>query len=207
MNPQLAGVALAIGSLILAVSGIGVLAYALHQHQHQLPSTNSVARRHGPPLTTALPRPPSATPTTSNHGAGDAGSDTHPATVPAQHERTVLDDGPAGDQAIQEVLEASSPRNLPTAIELQLTILGRQVLLAEVTGEGRSTWLGYFRSTGTPWLYTHVRVQAAIARASSPGHADVHLVWTGTDLTGLERDDQPAIIHFQQHNGVWQPVR
>ncbi|MBY8889205.1 hypothetical protein K7472_30810, partial [Streptomyces sp. PTM05] len=209
---RLAGAAPAVGSLILAVSGTTVVACALHQNQ--FPSTNSGAQRQGPPLTTALPRSPSATPTTSNHGAADAGSDTRPApassssaTVRAQHEQTVLGDRPAGDQAIQEVLEASSRRNLPVATEHQLTALGREVLLAEVTGAGRSTWPGYFGSTGTPWVYTRVRVQAAIARATSPGHADVHLVWTGTYPTGLEHDDQPATIHLQQQNGAWQPVQ
>ncbi|MBY8889125.1 hypothetical protein K7472_30410, partial [Streptomyces sp. PTM05] len=204
------GLALAGASVLLAITGIATITEALRAPVAPVPATRPAAATARVP-----PQPsPSSIPHTVPSGSSTVPQPTVSAAAAAAASgsssgpgRTLLDDGPAGDPAIQRVLEASSPRNLPTRLEQQLTALARAVWLAQTTGTGRSTWPAYFQGADTHWLYTHVRIQAAIARATAPRQAEVHLVWTGTDPTGTEHDDQPATLHFQELSGYWQPTR
>ncbi|MEU1628196.1 hypothetical protein ABZ746_23270 [Streptomyces sp. NPDC020096] len=91
-------------------------------------------------------------------------------------------------------------------LEQQLISLGRSVWLAQVTGQGRAPWPAYFRGEDTRWVYTQVRIQAAIARLTTDGRAQVKLVWAGTDPTGGAHEAQPATVQLQQHGGTWVPT-
>jgi hypothetical protein len=201
MTLRPAGLVLATASLVLALSGISVISHALH-HPGQ-PAAPAPARSARPvtPASPATPRGSRRPPTPAERdGSG-------PSSSSAPVNQMVAGGGPAGDHAIQEVLEASTPRNLPPGTEQQLTALGRKVWLAEATGAGRAAWPGYFRRTDTRFTYTRVRIQAAIARATSAGRAQVILVWAGTDPGGKTEEDRPATVAFQQIEGTWQPIR
>lgn len=122
-------------------------------------------------------------------------------------------DGPAGDRAVQRLLEQSSPSDLPREEEHRLVRLAEQVWMADVTGRGRDRWPSYFaadRSLGARSAYTQVRIQAGIARKSAGGRVQVRLVWAGADPSGAQRDGRLADIRLRLvpgHSNRWEPVR
>ncbi|MFI1169178.1 hypothetical protein ACH4UM_37865 [Streptomyces sp. NPDC020801] len=118
-------------------------------------------------------------------------------------------DGPGGDYAIQQVLESSSPADLPRAEEKQLVALGSHIWLAEVTGTGRDQWPAYFGNELLRIPYRNVRIQAGIARSlgGSPSRVRVRLVWAGEDPAGEAEDGRPAQVLLIRHNSAWQPNR
>ncbi|KUM97375.1 hypothetical protein AQI95_41905 [Streptomyces yokosukanensis] len=118
-------------------------------------------------------------------------------------------DGPGGDYAIQQVLESSSPANLPRAEENQLVALGSRIWLAEVTGTGRDRWPTYFGNEPLHTPYRDVRIQAGIARTvgGSPDRARVRLVWAGEDPAGEAEDGRSAQVLLTRSHAAWQPIR
>ncbi|MFC1405703.1 MULTISPECIES: hypothetical protein [Streptacidiphilus] len=116
-------------------------------------------------------------------------------------------DGPAGDPAVQTLLERSTPNNLPAVLEQQLAQLGRQVWLADVTGTGRARWPAYFTGPGSSG-YTQVRVQAAIARRTGTTAVTVTLLWAGTSPGAEPQIGLPGTVKLVQHSGgTWEPIR
>ena len=194
-----AGIALAAASALLAGAGIGFIVYGLQPvSADRIPAAR-------PPVSSPTGRPAASSPSSAT-AATTSPSSVSP-TVDTSHELTVTGDGSAGDHAIQQVLENSARRNITTALEGQLTTLGRKVWLAEVTGSGRGAWPTFFTGQHHSWLYTHVRIQAAIARGTTPGHADVQLVWAGIDPTGQKHEDEPGALHLVRTAGTWLPVQ
>jgi len=164
----------------------------------------------------ALQSPPRIAPSASS------AANTHsppPATGRAQTGASGLPvpgDGPAGDHAVQRLLDRFSPADLPPAQERDLVRLASQIWKADVTGRGRSRWPRYFapgahETTGTRGVYADVRIQAGIARkASSGSRITVRLVWAGTDPSGTRRDGRLAVLLFRHdphHPKSWEPVR
>ncbi|ANZ13386.1 hypothetical protein SNOUR_43620 [Streptomyces noursei ATCC 11455] len=123
-------------------------------------------------------------------------------------------DGPAGDAAVQRLLDRSSPPDLPRSLEARLVQLGMQVWEADVTGRGRERWPKYFGSSGPAAgggrsVYRDVRIQAGIARRAGSGLVDVRLVWAATDPSGDRRDGRLAQLSFRPvpgHPNRWEPV-
>ncbi|WP_327591489.1 hypothetical protein [Streptomyces chartreusis] len=112
-------------------------------------------------------------------------------------------DGPAGDRAIQQSLEAAWPADLPHADERTLLTAGRALLRADATGIGRARWPAVFPSRGggkavAPAFATaRFRIQAAIARQEGgPDKAVVHLVWAGQDRGGTFTDLRITDLSF-----------
>ena len=207
MTSRGSGIALAIASALMAVAAVTAMALGL---QNQPAVSSTAPPRASVPSASLAPTgtaSPSSRPAVSGPGNGAPSPTAAGAPSSSAREATVVGDGPAGDAAIQKVLEASSPANLPAALEQQLASLGRSVWLAQVTGQGRGTWPAYFRGEDTRWIYTHVRIQASIARLTTDGRALVKLVWAGTDPTGQPHEAQPATITVQSSGGIWQPVR
>ncbi|MFJ9167368.1 hypothetical protein ACIRN5_23700, partial [Lysinibacillus fusiformis] len=105
------------------------------------------------------------------------------------------------------------PSDLPDETADQLAALARAVWTAETTGAGRDRLPGYFPPVqgagGHPYLYTGVRVQAAIAHTvkGSPDRAAVDLLWVGTSPTGDYGDHRPATVVFTRLNNTWEPQR
>ncbi|WP_052441215.1 hypothetical protein [Streptacidiphilus anmyonensis] len=131
-----------------------------------------------------------------------------PSSSPALPQNALApDDGPGGDHLIQALLDAHTRHNLPAALQERLNQLGRAVWLADLTGEGRSQWPSYFTSTGTSG-YTHVRVQAAVARGIGTSRAEVTLIWAGSSPAGDPEVGLPAtVLLAKQAGGTWEPVR
>ncbi|MFE3144323.1 hypothetical protein [Streptomyces scopuliridis] len=118
-------------------------------------------------------------------------------------------DGPAGDYAIQQVLERTSPADLTHAQEKELVALASRIWRAEVTGTGREEWPDYFAEQLLRAPYRDIRIQAGIARTVT-GHPDrvhVRLVWAGTDPAGEYTDGRPVQVLLARHNTIWGPVR
>lgn len=125
----------------------------------------------------------------------------------------VLGDGPAGDAAVQHLLDRVSAPNLPRAVERHLVQLGVSVWEADVTGRGRERWPQYFKAAGAAGggrsAYREVRVQAGIARRVAGGRVEVRLVWSATDPSGDRRDGRLARLVFRSiphHPSRWEPV-
>ncbi|MEZ0092489.1 hypothetical protein [Streptacidiphilus sp. EB129] len=151
-----------------------------------------------------MPTPPQPTPSdTASPTASPA------ATYAPVPEAAVLapGDGPGADATVQQMLDRSSPADLPPALEHNLEQLGRQVWLADITGIGRQHWPRYFTVPGTSG-YTAVRIQAAIARADGTGKARVTLLWAGTSPASDTRIAQPGTVELtQQTSGTWEPTQ
>ncbi|NGO79521.1 hypothetical protein G6045_28280 [Streptomyces sp. YC504] len=89
---------------------------------------------------------------------------------------------------------------------------GRSVLIADVSGLGRTRWPQLFARQGAVApAFSRVRVQAAIARrGSSPDEALVHLVWAGADRGGTYSDGRITDITFtrtsKKGEAIWTPL-
>ncbi|MFE5841965.1 hypothetical protein ACFQ7N_10000 [Streptomyces niveus] len=139
--------------------------------------------------------------------APSAGSGSTRAVVPPSGQ------GPAGDPAIQRLLDAQWPADLPAVDERQLTELGIALLRADATGLGRSRFPGVFPQHGAVApAFSRFRVQAAVARGDRalPGRAVVHLVWAGADRGGTYADNRITELHFtriqKEGNPTWHPT-
>ncbi|MFE4687265.1 hypothetical protein ACFRNJ_41910 [Streptomyces sp. NPDC056721] len=141
------------------------------------------------PTATSRPERASATPSSSA------------AEVP------VAGDGPAGDHAVQRLMDSSSPADLPRAQEKHLVALASRIWKAEVTGAGRQEWPSYFSDRQLRAAYRDVRIQAGIARTAPHHRVSVRLVWAGTDPAGQNEDGRTAQVLFTRHNNAWQPLR
>jgi hypothetical protein len=141
---------------------------------------------------------------TSSTPAARSASPSAPQTAPAD-----LLAGDMPDSYLQQVLEQTQPADLPAAKEKQLVALAGQVLLADLTGQGRSAFPAYFGGRAATATWSHVRVQAGIARHhASSSQIDAHLVYAGTDPHGLTQERQTITIVLAQASGGsnWQPV-
>ncbi|MFD9824420.1 hypothetical protein ACFWW0_37130, partial [Streptomyces violascens] len=127
----------------------------------------------------------------------------------------VAGDGPGGDAAIQQLLDASQPADVPPGLERELVDLAGRIWRAETTGQGRSQWPGYFTDPAPPHSpYTGVRIQAGIARKTTGGQVQVHLVWAGTNPSGEAAGGRLAVIVLRPSPALaptattpWEPVR
>ncbi|MFE2736202.1 hypothetical protein [Streptomyces sp. NPDC059349] len=161
------------------------------------------ARAAAPAMTHPDPgsTPPSPTAAISRPERASATLSSTAAEVP------VAGDGPAGDHAVQRLMDSSSPADLPRAQEKRLVALASRIWKAEVTGAGRQEWPAYFTDRQLRAAYRDVRIQAGIARAAPNHRVSVHLVWAGTDPAGQNEDGRTAQMLFTRHNNAWQPLR
>ncbi|MFE3123269.1 hypothetical protein ACFXHD_07600 [Streptomyces hydrogenans] len=130
-----------------------------------------------------------------------------PEAVPS--DQPVSGDGPAGDYAIQRLLDRTTSTDLEPATARSLTRLATRVWIAETTGAGRTEWPTYFTDTDLRAPYHDVRVQAAVAHQEGrqPGRVEVRLVWAGADAAGEFRDGRTARVLLERHRNEWKPVR
>ncbi|GHA47926.1 hypothetical protein GCM10010329_82940 [Streptomyces spiroverticillatus] len=193
--------ALLAAGLALVLLGVALLYEPEPSTPEQPPVTRSARTAPQRPLHTAdrtLVRAPQPEPTRSLV--------TGPGELPAPGE------GPRADPAIQRVLRAAVPDDLPAPVARQVEALGRAVLVADVTGRGRPLWPAYFPPGQPVRAFTRMRVQATAAQADGTNRAVVHLVWAGADPGGTYRDGRPHTLRFQHTNkptlqGVpWTPV-
>ncbi|MEY9842732.1 hypothetical protein [Streptacidiphilus sp. EB103A] len=201
-------------SLALTVTGL----WLLHTSAH--PATTSRATAITAPTTTVDPPavvaaassrlpPAGSSPADSSFPVSRTAAASAPAALGATAEAGALApaDGPACDPAVQAMLDRSTPNNLPVVLEQQLAQLGRQVWLADVTGADRTRWPAYFTSPGSSG-YTHVRVQAAIARRTATTTVTVTLLWAGTSPDAEPQIGLPGTVKLAQHaDGTWEPTR
>lgn len=203
-----------IASAALLTTGV----WLLHSPAAVRPtSTHPTAVTTTPPRATAQPIVPARTspqpvdstypPSSGSSGSADATPSPPGAAPTAETGVLAPADGPAADPTIQAMLEHSAPGNLPTPLEQQLALLGRKVWLADVTGAGRARWPAYFTSPGSSG-YTHVRVQAAIARRTGTGTVTVTLLWAGTSPGGDVQVGLPgSVLLLHRADGTWEPTR
>ncbi|MET7930589.1 hypothetical protein ABZT43_43245 [Streptomyces sp. NPDC005349] len=168
-----------------------------------------VAPDEQPPATRAAAparRDPSSTPTSSP--ADTRRPERVTATPPSTGaEVPVAGDGPAGDHAVQRLMDSSSPADLPRALEKHLVALASRIWKAEFTGAGRQEWPAYFSHRQLRAAYRNVRIQAGIARSAPDHRVAVRLVWAGTDPAGQNEDGRTAQMLFTRHNNAWRPHR
>ncbi|MDT0392328.1 hypothetical protein [Streptomyces dubilierae] len=191
-------------SLALALAGVALLMQPGTPGTAPVkpPADNPTLSRSSPPasLQTTLPSPhvPKTT-TPAAPGPGEVSA------LPPHG------DGAAGDQAIQQALEAAWPADLPPKDEAQLRAAGRELLRADATGIGRSQWPAVFgapgRAIAPAFATVGFRVQAVIARRDGATHrAVVHLVWAGTDRGGTHTDGRISDLHFTRTIKKGQPT-
>ena len=199
---------LLITTVFLAVAGAVLLGLP-----HATPTRQAAST---PPrkaaVTASLPAPRRPTPQATHHNtetAGDSAQATCASELPPHGE------GPAGDAAIQQALEAAWPADLPAGDEHRLLAAGRALLRADATGIGRAKWPRVFPDAGqhpAPAFATaRFRIQAAIARRDgADDQAVVHLVWAGADGGGTFTDGRITDWHFprstsQEGASTWIP--
>ncbi|MDI3408345.1 hypothetical protein [Streptomyces cavernicola] len=121
----------------------------------------------------------------------------------------VAGDGRAGDRAVQRVLDRASTPNLARSTERELVELATQIWKAEVTGKNRARWPGYFTDQPLRSPFRHVRIQAAIARATDlkDNRVEVRLVWAGARDSSPVEDGRLGQVVLTHDQGRWLPVR
>jgi hypothetical protein len=177
---------------------------------------------------------PAAGPVTAGSAAGSAGPGSSPAPgsaatapspgarqeapgaspSPVRGELPPRGEGPAGDEAVQRVLESAWPADVLSDQASRLVAEGRQVLLADLTGLGQDRYPTAFPDAAPAGAavapaFTRIRIQAAIARKDTvPGRLVVHLVWAGADRGGSYTDGRITDIRFThptKDSAAWTP--
>jgi hypothetical protein len=110
-------------------------------------------------------------------------------------------DGPDGDRAIQQALDAAWPADLDPRDQQHVLAAGRALLRADATGVGRGQWPAVFphgeRGVAAAFRAGRFRIQAAIARRGErDDQAVVHLVWAGADRGGTYTDGRVTDWYF-----------
>ncbi|MFC5911792.1 hypothetical protein [Streptacidiphilus monticola] len=201
-------------AVLLTLAGLWLLLHPDAQPASPTPAgavhTNAAGAGSGWTATRTSPAPgllasPSPPPTPASPVAAvGSRAAAHPSVAPSGVLAPA--DGPAADATVQQLLEQSSPRNLPVALEQQLATLAARVWLADLTGEGRNRWPTYFTQTGSSG-YTHTRIQAAIARATGPRHATATVLWAGTTPAGDTEVGLTGTVHLAETTDhQWEPV-
>jgi hypothetical protein len=114
--------------------------------------------------------------------------------------------GPVSDGYLQQVLAGTSPTDLAPGQEQALVALGRRVLLADLTGVGRSAFGGYFDGPATT-TWRQVHINAGIAR-TAPGQrtlVDVTLIWSATTPAGQPVTRQRSVVRLHYDGRGWSP--
>ncbi|MFJ2745432.1 hypothetical protein ACIO3O_37885 [Streptomyces sp. NPDC087440] len=188
--------------IALVLLGVALLHEPAPPPPEQPPATRTVRTvPHRPPHTASPAAVQAQQPEPTQSAAANS-----PGGLPAPGE------GPRADPAIQRVLRAAIPDDLPAPAARRVEALGRAVLVADVTGRGRHLWPAFFPPGQPVRAFTRVRVQAAAAQADGDGRAVVHLVWAGADPGGTYRDGRPHTLRFQHtttttSQGVpWTPI-
>ncbi|WP_435216402.1 hypothetical protein [Streptomyces sp. bgisy034] len=182
---------LLLSAVVLALTGVGLL--CLPQGS-PIPATPAPTATDQPTEALSTGKDPSGmAPSATPTGSPSAS----PSALPPHG------DGPAGDRAVQQSLEAAWPADLPHADERTLLTAGRALLRADATGIGRAKWPTVFtsRDGGTAvapaFATARFRIQAAIARQDGgPDKAVVHLVWAGQDRGGAFADLRITDLSF-----------
>ncbi|MGW2863371.1 hypothetical protein [Streptomyces sp. NPDC001205] len=217
-SPRLVSPALWACSVVLAGGGLWLLTHPSPAHRPPAAPRHTVSApvapsRAAPPAS----RPPVVAPAhTASAIPAPAPESARPGPAhPASPAVPVAGDGPGGDGAIQQFLDASQPADLPHGLERELVDLAGRIWLAETTGQGRSQWPGYFIDPAPPHSpYTGVRIQAGIARKATGGRVQVRLVWSGTNPSGEAAGGRLAVIVLRPSPASpptattpWEPVR
>ncbi|MEV8059485.1 hypothetical protein AB0P37_24195 [Streptomyces antimycoticus] len=166
------------------------------------PSARSIPRKpYSPSAGSVAPRR-SAGPALREHGPQSEAAPTGQEVLPPPG------DGAAGDTAVQQALDHSSPPDLSPEAERRLVRLGRAVWTAEVTGRGRQRWPDYFPDAEVR-SYRRFRIQAAIARRAGSRRVVVHLVWAAASPSGTgDADNRTARVFLVRNGGnTWTPSR
>lgn len=183
-------------SLLLAAGGCVLLSTPNSEPS----STPRTAAHPAPPYAAPhadAPRPhASQPPDPSPVTASSSPPPTAQASEPPPH-----GEGPAGDTAIQQLLETSWHPDLPDGQARQLLKAGRSLLRADATGIGRSAWPTVFdrhEQAQVAPAFARFRIQAAIARkdGAQRGRAVVHLVWAAADRGGTYTDGRVSDLYF-----------
>jgi hypothetical protein len=157
------------------------------------------------PSTASVPVPaPRPSRNTAPAPAASSASPNASQTAPAD-----LLAGDMPDSYLQQVLEQTQPADLPPEQEKHLVALAANVLLADLTGQGRSTFPVYFGGQAATAPWSHIRIQAGIARRhpGSSTEVDAHLVYAGTDPRGQAQERQAITIVLARTTGDgWEPV-
>lgn len=196
----------------LAAAGCALVLYAIPSHHDAgvLGTTPSPASARRPSeLLTARTTPSVTAEPSATSRAVEAAPPAPPSAPGAARSLPEPGAGPSADPLVQDALDQSLPSDLAPADEAQLTVLGRAVWMAELTGAGRSKWPGYFPDSPSAAAYSRTRIQALIARRDDSHQADavVHLVWAGADPAGTFLDGRTAELRFTRQAGAWMPVR
>ncbi|MCX5327795.1 hypothetical protein [Streptomyces sp. NBC_00140] len=185
---------LVLSTVVLAVCGVALLAVP-HGQEQPAPGSSPVSVTGVPSSAAAAPSATAPTIAAApSKPSGASPSPVVPSALPPHGE------GAAGDEAIQQSLEASWPADLPAADERELLTTGRALLRADVTGVGREKWPELFPhspAVAPAFTAARFRIQAAIARQDGrPNRAVVHLVWAGMDRGGTFTDLRITDWHF-----------
>ncbi|MFI7008862.1 hypothetical protein [Streptomyces sp. NPDC050145] len=198
-------------TLVFAVIGWPLVASVLNGDGAQAP-------RPAPAKATGSAR--SAPEVSSPAGAVPGSAATAAAASPSASQRPAGElpprgEGPAGDRAVQQLLESAWPADLPPNVAKQLLIQGRKVLLADITGLGQDRYPTAFpdarpATAAVAPAFTRIRIQAVIARKdTAPSRAVVHLVWAGADRGGSYTDGRITDIPFTpptKDRSAWTPL-
>lgn len=183
-------------ALLLGVAGLALLTEGHSGHTGQVAAAR--AQSQTPPTTGHPPAP--STPSVSPFAT--------PSPSAAKGEDPNFPSEPNTDRNIQGVLSRTSRPDLPRAQERALVALASAIQIADLTGVGRERWPGYFHGETPTVGYTHIRIQAGIARrvttADTP--VDVTLIWAGHSPTGQQLVWQRAFIRLTWDGSVWQPT-
>lgn len=111
--------------------------------------------------------------------------------------------GDVPDQALQDLF--GDGRGSPTIDTTEVIDVASQVLIADLTGQGRSHFPAFWDGS-THRVWTEVRVQAATTAPSNRSDAvDVILLWAGHSPGGAYVDRQRIVVTLIRGPAGWTP--
>lgn len=149
-----------------------------------------------------------ASPTPSPHtdaaiGLATPQPPTEPTPGPTASESIDVLAGEVPDQALQDLF--GDGRGSPTIDTTEVIDVASRVLIADLTGEGRDQFPGFWEGS-TRRVWTEVRVQAATTTPSDRSDAvDVILLWAGNSPEGIYVDRQRIVVTLIRGPAGWTP--
>ena len=134
-------------------------------------------------------------------------------TTTAAPEEGFHDDAGEAQEAIEgywESLPDPANSDLPPEVFDEVTTIGREVVAADVTGEGRDKYPEFFGgSPGKSWFKDFV-IHTAGARSTGGGtdQAAVTVVWSAQPIAGGPPfDHHTSVVHVVVRDGRWVPEK
>lgn len=107
------------------------------------------------------------------------------------------------DVDLQTMLDATAPTDVAQQLSDQLITIAADVLIADLTGQGRAQYPGVFDGQPATEVWSAIRVRAAVARMGAHGTVIVTSLYEATSPLGVYQPVVKWAVQFAYNGTRW----